>query len=80
MDDKLRFAFAIDCVDCYTCNDNWEQSILDRNKPENADLPLKKFAILKGISLYSFIPSSEELIQKSELDYMLEQGNILYDS
>jgi ribosomal protein L30E len=66
--------FAVDSMECYTCNENWEQSILDRSKPENANLPLKKYATLKAISIYSFTLSNEELIGESKRDYILEPG------
>lgn len=74
---ERRLALAVDSMECYTCNDNWEQSVLDRSNPDNASVPLKKCAKLKGISSYSFVPGSKNFLPESELDYMLEPGTFL---
>eukprot|EP00826_Nyctotherus_ovalis_P006826 TRINITY_DN11662_c0_g1_i12.p2 TRINITY_DN11662_c0_g1~~TRINITY_DN11662_c0_g1_i12.p2 ORF type:complete len:121 (-),score=13.24 TRINITY_DN11662_c0_g1_i12:31-393(-) len=64
-------------MECYTSNDNWEQSVLDRSNPDNANIPFKKCAKLKGISLYSFVPNSKNFLSESKFDYILEPGIVL---
>jgi len=60
-------SFCIGSLEAYTTNDKWENFILDRTKPENKDLPLRKYIKFIGLSFFELKDKEPNYILKPSI-------------